>query len=68
MVDTEKTGHVRESTGYNIGLEAMAGEVVNSPFVHLINFSASGQFSASNPPLLQAKNRYSYSGYYNYYR
>ena len=42
----------------NIGLPAMAGTVVNSTFVHLINFSACGQVSASKPPLRQAKNRY----------
>jgi len=41
----------------NIGLPAMAGTVVNSTFVHLINFSACGQVSASKPPLGQAKNR-----------
>jgi len=38
----------------NIGLPAMAGTVVNSTFVHLINFSACGQVSASKPPLGQA--------------
>ena len=40
----------------NIGLPTMAGTVVNSTFVHLINFSACGQVSASKPPLRQAKN------------
>ena len=43
---------------YNTGLAAMAGDVVNSTFVHLINFSAWGQLSASKPPLRQARNRY----------
>ena len=42
----------------NTGLAAMAGDVVNSTFVHLINFSAWGQLSASKPPLRQARNRY----------
>jgi len=42
----------------NTGLAAMAGDVVNSTFVHLINFSAWGQVSASKPPLRQAPNRY----------
>ena len=41
----------------NTGLAAMAGDVVNSTFVHLINFSAWGQVSASKPPLRQARNR-----------
>jgi hypothetical protein len=40
----------------NIGLPAMAGTVVNSTFVHLINFSACGQVSAYKPPLRQAEN------------
>lgn len=42
----------------NTGLAAMAGDVVNSTFVHLINFSAWGQVSAPKPPLRQARNRY----------
>jgi hypothetical protein len=42
----------------NIGLPAMAGTVVNSTFVHLINFSACGQVSASKPPLRQAPKSY----------
>lgn len=42
----------------NTGLAAMAGDVVNSTFVHIINFSAWGQVSASKPPLRQARNRY----------
>lgn len=41
----------------NTGLATMAGDVVNSTFVHLINFSAWGQVSASKPPLRQARNR-----------
>ena len=41
----------------NTGLTAMAGDVVNSTFVNLINFSAWGQVSASKPPLRQARNR-----------
>lgn len=46
-----------EALGGNIGLPAMAGTVVNSAFVHLKNFRAWGQVSASKPPLRQAKNR-----------
>ena len=42
----------------NTGLAAMAGDVVNSTFMHLINFSAWGQVSASKPPLRQARSRY----------
>lgn len=42
----------------NTGLAAMAGDMVNSTIVHLINFSAWGQVSASIPPLRQARNRY----------
>lgn len=41
----------------NTGLAAMAGDVVNSTFMHLINFSAWGQVSASKPPLRQARSR-----------
>ena len=46
-----------EARTANIGLPAMAGIVVNLAFVHLINFRAMGQLSASKPPLRQAKNR-----------
>lgn len=46
-----------EARTANIGLPAMAGTVLNSAFVHLINFRAWGQVSASKPPLRQAKNR-----------
>ena len=42
----------------NTGLAAMAGDVVNSTFMHLINFSAWGQVSASKPPLRQARSRW----------
>jgi|SRR3990167_4870259 len=35
-------------------LGSMAGDVGNSAFVHLLNFSAWGQVSASKPPLRQA--------------
>jgi len=48
---------MKKSTGYNIGLPAMAGIVVNSAFVHLKIFRAWGQVSVSKPPLRQAKNR-----------
>lgn len=53
FIDTEDRTPV-----HNIGLPAMAGTVVNSAFVHLKNFRAWGQVSASKPPLRQAKNRY----------
>jgi hypothetical protein len=39
-----------ETPAYNTGLAVMAGDVVNSTFVHLINFSACGQLNASKPP------------------
>lgn len=42
----------------NTGLAAMAGDLVNSAFVHLINLCAWGQVSASKLPLRQARNRW----------
>lgn len=39
-------------------LGSMIGGELNSVFVHLIYFSAAGQFCASKPPLHQAKNSY----------
>ena len=53
-----QTTYRQEGRTANIGLPAMAGRAVNSAFVHLINFRAMGQLSASKPPLRQAKNRY----------
>lgn len=41
----------------NKGLNAMGAEVVNSTFVHLLNFCAKLSICASNPPLRQAPNR-----------
>mgnify|MGYP006912946169 CR=1 FL=1 len=54
----QRTVGWKSSAAANTGLTAMAGDVVNSTFVNLINFSAWGQVSASKPPLRQARNRY----------
>ena len=42
----------KESTSIQHCIKAIAGEVVNSRSVHLINFSGEGQVVALNPPLL----------------
>jgi hypothetical protein len=42
----------------NMGFANMAGTVCKSTIVHLINFSAGGQFSAFNPPHRKAPKRY----------
>lgn len=56
-IDNDCKTQTTRTPACNTGLAAMAGDVVNSTFVHLINFCAWGQVSDSKPPLRQARNR-----------